>query len=735
MKYYYQEIFNGLKKVPTPNYPGNMIIAGESQAVLTGENPGDVIIAAHCYEKGRIIVAAHDCYLDWFKNPDSDLKKNLNKNFLIWLGKKVVKSSEIGSLEEISSNNQCIDSYKIILWNHFFDPSDEEQDSLLSWLKNGGGLLCASTPWGYLQIFPSKNLNDMALHRFLVKNTGITFTKDTLFIPDEINVSESKPHLSNFDHALSEVSKNSQKLAEYSDTISQGLGKYLNDSKKLDEDKLKILKQLNSRCRNLIPNENNPISESDKKMAINLLGKSLCCFEGEKAPGIEIFPGDFKQLPDLLQNVLIKIESNFSEWISTGYYLPAGICLNVQVKSGDLEGWSIRIGSHSDDNSRCESYKRWPCISLVKTLQNIMNFSSPYGGLVYFESSKPGCLEIQLSNVVESPYFDLTKKETIDNWSKNRNAPGLWAELAGENVIFTTPSSCIRQIEDPTDVLNFWDRVAESHHECRGTNVKDFRRERVVNDMQPVVGYMHSGYPIVTHLDCCQRKHEECIFDLKKLMKNGNWGLFHELGHNMQRNEWTFDGTTEVTVNIFSLHAGHIVLNRNILEQKWPNDVKPYFETYFARQPTYDDFKNECGMALMMFIQLIKHFGWESMYEFMKTYEDDIKNNSNLPQSEQDKINQWVLRYSKIVSRNIKPQFEMFGLPVSSHIETDLESFEPWCPYDEMNADTFFGEFVEFNQNNEHLELEYELEPESNENLESHNNYTSQESSVACVIS
>lgn len=75
----------------------------------------------------------------------------------------------------------------------------------------------------------------------------------------------------------------------------------------------------------------------------------------------------------------------------------------------------------------------------------------------------------------------------------------------------------------------------KTHHECRGTNVRDSRRERVVNDMQPSAGYMHSGYPIVTHLDCCQKDHGECIFDIDKLMKNGNWGMFHEIGHNMQR--------------------------------------------------------------------------------------------------------------------------------------------------------------------------------------------------------
>ena len=32
-----------------------------------------------------------------------------------------------------------------------------------------------------------------------------------------------------------------------------------------------------------------------------------------------------------------------------------------------------------------------------------------------------------------------------------------------------------------------------------------------------------------------------------------HWGMFHEIGHNVQRKDWTFEGYTECTVNIFSM--------------------------------------------------------------------------------------------------------------------------------------------------------------------------------------
>lgn len=69
--------------------------------------------------------------------------------------------------------------------------------------------------------------------------------------------------------------------------------------------------------------------------------------------------------------------------------------------------------------------------------------------------------------------------------------------------------------------------MVQLHHTLRGTLPSDQRRERVVNDIQPSVGYMHSGYPIVTELDVCQKDHEYCIFNVDVLRAKGNWGLFH----------------------------------------------------------------------------------------------------------------------------------------------------------------------------------------------------------------
>ncbi len=173
-----------------------------------------------------------------------------------------------------------------------------------------------------------------------------------------------------------------------------------------------------------------------------------------------------------------------------------------------MSGWWVRIGAHTDELTELEELKRWPVITSSRKLARNMSFSSPFGGLVYFESPGASSLSLVISNVVEAPFIDLTQPESIKDWNRRRLAPAPWyihfpqthfekiqltyeffrAELAGENIIFTAPSSCIRDIKNPVELIKYWDTVVAGHHALRGSNVKGFRRERLVNDVQPIEG-------------------------------------------------------------------------------------------------------------------------------------------------------------------------------------------------------------------------------------------------------
>jgi len=292
-----------------------------------------------------------------------------------------------------------------------------------------------------------------------------------------------------------------------------------------------IHSNLTKSCQLLdIPSKKQPITDRACCERLSLFSKCLGLSTSIKAPGVDKFPGDFDKPPELIVGLRISLHTRFAlDRLSTGYYLPAGSQLSVRLVTGGQGEWAVRIGAHTDQLQNSKILCRWPSVSVMKVITDDEIFvTSAYGGLVYFESLKADvAIEAIISNVVESPYFDLTLPTTVDDWPRRRSAPGLWCELAGEHIVFTAPSSCLRGLKSPAEVLQFWDRVCVSCHALRGSRPDEQRRERVVSDVQPAGDRdMHCGYPICTGLEYCEPYAEACMFDVDKLRLLGHERLF-----------------------------------------------------------------------------------------------------------------------------------------------------------------------------------------------------------------
>lgn len=67
---------------------------------------------------------------------------------------------------------------------------------------------------------------------------------------------------------------------------------------------------------------------------------------------------------------------------------------------------------------------------------------------------------------------------------------------------------------------------------------------------------MHSGYPIMCHLESVQE-----LISYSDIRRTGLWGPIHELGHNQQQHGWEFPPhTTEATCNLWSVYVHETVL-------------------------------------------------------------------------------------------------------------------------------------------------------------------------------
>lgn len=196
--------------------------------------------------------------------------------------------------------------------------------------------------------------------------------------------------------------------------------------------------------------------------------------------------------------------------------------------------------------------------------EKCIEIHSPYGGLLFFEGPKvrSGSIRAQISSVVLAPSYDLDDPNRAEKWKDMQsNAPGLWANIAGRYIVFNFPSKSVLHMSDQEldQILEIWDAVVVAHNDLRGTSI-DFK-QRIVCDEQASAGYMRklrrnffqrnhliftkfllfldSGYPVVTHLDVCDPKRDKFLLKCDVIKNSGNWGLFHEIGHNMQRGWWS----------------------------------------------------------------------------------------------------------------------------------------------------------------------------------------------------
>jgi hypothetical protein len=188
-------------------------------------------------------------------------------------------------------------------------------------------------------------------------------------------------------------------------------------------------------------------------------------------------------------------------------------------------------------------------------------------------------------------------------------------------------------------------------------------------------GYMHSGYPIMTWLDA-----PKLAVNVQDLVTKGSWGHFHELGHNHQSGHWTFDGTGEVTENLFSLYVidrcchlpgtGHPAVDPATRDKKT--------REYLAAGAPFDKWKSDPFLALYMYMQLKEAFGWEAYKRVFAEYRAAPDN--ELPKSDDEKRDQWMVRFSRTVGRNLGPFFQAWGVPTSDAARASIADLPEWMP-------------------------------------------------------
>ncbi len=703
-------LLSGIKKIAAPGVPGALVVFGHNAfpvAAGTSANVKDPVAAAAKWGKGRIFIYSHGGYMG-----AQDLKYEttgqLLKNAVHWLAygaTKPVPRQKIAVVGRISTTylqqqkynvtklstgwDAKLSSYQVLIIKAATMNTAKLRQAVLRFVEKGGGLLMAETGWGWAQLNPRKSIvNDFA-GNILLREVGLAWTADAI-TDGKPGYDNTKPpsDLLHAQKALDLLEKQAEgkknpsaaDLAQATHTVTRAIP-YLYGSDKLLRPRIEqLLKKYGAQ---IIPSAKNPVKTQDglKRvlLAYQLIKSRRLPPEQVKAhPAAEVFPG---KVPTRAKRVTqsLTIDTTIRDWHSTGLYAAPGEVVTVSIPSkAAKKGLSLRIGAHKDRLWSKDSWRRAPEITQTWALTtNTTKAASAFGGLLYIvvpKNSKLGIVKVTITNAVQVPYFVMGKTKVTD-WNKTiRQYPAPWAELANSKLVLTVPSTAIRQLTDPDKLMQYWDKVMNAAADLATIPRARARPERIVMDEQISAGYMHAGYPIMTHLDV-----RKTLPNTAYITQKGGWGIFHEIGHNHQSRYWTFNGTGEVTENLFTLYIFEFVHNNkkpraSLYGTARTNQIK----SYIKNGTKFSEWQRKSFLALIMYMQLQEGFGWKTYKKVFTDYRNAPAN--QLPKTDAEERDQWMVRFSKAVGKNLGPFFQAWGVPTTRAARQSIANLPKWMP-------------------------------------------------------
>ena len=401
-------------------------------------------------------------------------------------------------------------------------------------------------------------------------------------------------------------------------------------------------------------------------------------------PASEDFPGSVPaDAPRITRS--LTIDTSVPRWHSTGLYAAPGelVTVTVPAEVAKADSFGVRVGAHSDRIWQRSEWTRMPEISRYFSISATETLvASAFGGLIYVEvpaDASLGNVTVQVKGAVAAPLFVLGETDLYAWRDEIRHAPAPWAEIAGRNMIVTTDAREVRDLDDPAAVAEAWDRALDLSAELAAwPSPARSSPERFVVDRQISVGYMHAGYPLMAHLD-----QQANLVNAEHLRSECNWGFYHEVGHNHQAEDWTFDGTVEVTVNLFTLYVYEFMCGIPVDDKRFHGSHQSRSELmalYDFDDPDFELWKREPFLALIMYAQMQQEFGWDAYRQVFATYR--ALPDAERPKSDDEKRDQWLVRFSRQVGRNLGPFFEAWGVPRSQSARDSIADLPVWLPAD-----------------------------------------------------
>ncbi len=359
--------------------------------------------------------------------------------------------------------------------------------------------------------------------------------------------------------------------------------------------------------------------------------------------------------------------------MTTGLYAAPGEVVTVTLPSEIVDsGTYVLVGAHSDSLWSKSQLHRHPQITRWWYVdQQSMQVGNAFGGPIYIAIS-PGSIlgnfQVTISNAVKAPTYIHGETDVFQWLQQYRHDPAPWAEIGSDEFILTVPSHEIRGLDNPQDLMDWWDQALGMEHELYGY-LPWPRVERAVFDAQISAGWMHSGYPFMAH-----DLSVAGVVNVSYMSENGDWGMFHELGHNHQWMPSTLPGTTETGCNFASVY-----LMEDLVGVEGHGAVDPVQRA--SRMSSYfDDGSNIANwsvwIALDTYLIIKEEWGWGPITEALSVYY--TLPSAEVPTNGDQEFNAWVLHLSNATGYNLAPYHAAWGFPLTQATFDALEHLPIW---------------------------------------------------------
>lgn len=366
---------------------------------------------------------------------------------------------------------------------------------------------------------------------------------------------------------------------------------------------------------------------------------------------------------------------NHTPFQSTGYWVQTGDVLVVNYYyTGAAPSHNPEIWIHSidDDTWNYDTDQKVALgvgsttITASKTgAVYVSVFNDPTGGEMNVELTSGGRI---------MPRFVLGQ-HTAAQWqqmlSTYSTAP--YGELVGNRMMLTATLPKVQKFAtDPVGLMTKWDQIVTLEDQQYGIaptntwpNITDKHRYHFV-ELPTYTGWMYSWQYRMASAPADAAIGS--VLNAATLGSDG-WGPWHELGHQHQLGPMTWDGQTEVTVN---LSSAYVQRSLGLASRFETGGVWTKTFAYLAQSTRDFTAQSDLFVRATMFWQLDLAFG-SDFYARLGTYMRSLPS-SQLPTTSDARIQFYILSASKVSGYDLTPFFQQWGVPVAAATTTSINA-------------------------------------------------------------